>query len=400
MSEQVFNKWLKVRIRSGRGKIWLSKSSSASYHKGVIWRFKQKSEMSPTLSTPQTDLSTQSFDLLQAIDAESIVVAANDKVIYYSEQIANLNLIKDERIQNKELTNLIRAVRRSGISQDATMELPRGPIGAGTHDLLVRVASIGDAGLIAILIFDDSEMRRLDSIRRDFVANISHELKTPIGALSILSEAVLEASNDPEAIAKFASRMQSEAKRLSGLVQEIIDLSRLQDDDPLKNGKPVDLSEVITEAIDQSKLNADNRKISLVFEGVPEVKINGDRAQVMMAIHNLIENAINYSPNNTRVAVTLKVVDAIAEVAVSDQGIGIPEKDLERIFERFYRVDPARSRLTGGTGLGLSIVKHIAINHGGDVSLWSVEGAGSTFTIRFPLITNRVLPTQTQIDGR
>jgi two-component system sensor histidine kinase SenX3 len=183
-------------------------------------------------------------------------------------------------------------------------------------------------------------------------------------------------------------------------VQEIIDLSRLQDDDPLKNGKPVDLSEVITEAIDQSKLNADNRKISLVFEGVPEVKINGDRAQVMMAIHNLIENAINYSPNNTRVAVTLKVVDAIAEVAVSDQGIGIPEKDLERIFERFYRVDPARSRLTGGTGLGLSIVKHVAINHGGDVSLWSVEGAGSTFTIRFPLITNRVLPTQTQIDGR
>jgi two-component system sensor histidine kinase SenX3 len=262
------------------------------------------------------------------------------------------------------------------------------------------VASIGDAGLIAILIFDDSEMRRLDSIRRDFVANISHELKTPIGALSILSEAVLEASNDPEAIAKFASRMQSEAKRLSGLVQEIIDLSRLQDDDPLKNGKPVDLSEVITEAIDQSKLNADNRKISLVFEGVPEVKINGDRAQVMMAIHNLIENAINYSPNNTRVAVTLKVVDAIAEVAVSDQGIGIPEKDLERIFERFYRVDPARSRLTGGTGLGLSIVKHVAINHGGDVSLWSVEGAGSTFTIRFPLITNLVLPTQTQIDGR
>jgi two-component system sensor histidine kinase SenX3 len=120
----------------------------------------------------------------------------------------------------------------------------------------------------------------------------------------------------------------------------------------------------------------------------------------MMAIHNLIENAINYSPNNTRVAVTLKVVDAIAEVAVSDQGIGIPEKDLERIFERFYRVDPARSRLTGGTGLGLSIVKHVAINHGGDVSLWSVEGAGSTFTIRFPLITNLVLPTQTQIDGR
>ena len=400
MSEQVFNNWLKVRIRWGRGKIWLSKPSLGSYHKGVIWRFKQKVEVDATSINSQTDLSTQSFDLLRAIDAESIVVTPNDQVIYYSEKIINLNLIKDERIQNKELSNLVRAVRRSGISQDATMELPRGPIGAGTHDLLVRVASIGDAGLIAILIFDDSEMRRLDSIRRDFVANISHELKTPIGALSILSEAVLEASNDPEAIAKFASRMQSEAKRLSGLVQEIIDLSRLQDDDPLKNGKPVDLAEVITEAIDQSRLNAENRKIALVFESVDGVKVNGDRAQIMMAIHNLIENAINYSPNGTRVAITLKVLNAIAEVAVSDQGIGIPEKDLERIFERFYRVDPARSRLTGGTGLGLSIVKHIAINHGGDVSLWSVEGAGSTFTVRFPLIANRVLPNQTQIEGK
>ena len=400
MSEQVFNNWLKVRFRWGGERIWLSKPAPASYDKGVIWRFKQRAEVETTTLNSQTDLSTQSFDLLRAIDAESIVVTPTDQVIYYSEKIANLNLIKDERIQNKELTNLIRAVRRSGISQDATMELPRGPIGAGTHDLLVRVASIGDAGLIAILIFDDSEMRRLDSIRRDFVANISHELKTPIGALSILSEAVLEASNDPEAITKFASRMQAEAKRLSGLVQEIIDLSRLQDDDPLKNGKPVDLSEVITEAIDQSRLNAENRKISLAFEGVEGVKVNGDRAQIMMAIHNLIENAINYSPNGTRVAITLKIVGAIAEVAVSDQGIGIPEKDLERIFERFYRVDPARSRLTGGTGLGLSIVKHIAKNHGGDVSLWSVEGAGSTFTIRFPLIVNRVVPNQSHTEGK
>jgi two-component system sensor histidine kinase SenX3 len=366
----------------------------------VIWGFKQKQDASESVIKTQTDLSTQSFDLLRAIDAESIVVTPADKVIYYSEKIVNLNLIKDERIQNKELNNLVRAVRRSGISQDATMELPRGPIGAGTHDLLVRVASIGDAGLIAILIFDDSEMRRLDSIRRDFVANISHELKTPIGALSILSEAVLEASNDPEAIAKFASRMQAETKRLSGLVQEIIDLSRLQDDDPLKNGKPVDLAEVINEAIDQSRLNSENRKISLVFDGQSQIKVNGDRAQIMMAIHNLIENAINYSPDGTRVAITLKVVDAIAEVSVSDQGIGIPEKDLERIFERFYRVDPARSRLTGGTGLGLSIVKHIAKNHGGDVSLWSVEGAGSTFTIRFPLILNRQIPNNSQIEGK
>jgi two-component system sensor histidine kinase SenX3 len=365
----------------------------------VIWRFNQRQESDTANSKIQSDLSTQSFDLLQVIDAESIVITANDQVIYYSAGITTFNLIKDERILNKELSNLIRAVRRSGMQQDATIELPRGPIGAGTHDLLVRVTSMGDAGLVVILIFDDSEMRRLDFIRRDFVANISHELKTPIGALSILSEAVLEASNDPEAIAKFASRMQSEAKRLSDLVQEIINLSRLQDDDPLKNGKSFNLTEVINEAIDQVKLKAEKRKISLIFEDIDDAIINGDRNQVIMAVQNLIENAINYSPDSTRVAITLKVVDAIAQIAVSDQGIGIPEKDLERIFERFYRVDPARSRLTGGTGLGLSIVKHIATNHGGDVSLWSVEGAGSTFTIRFPLISDAVRDEKLKSEG-
>ena len=356
----------------------------------MIWRFKEKQPTTSANLKVESDLSTQSFDLLRAIDAESIVVAPGDKVIYYSNGINTFNLIKDERIQNKELNNLVRAVRRSGIQQDATMELPRGPIGGGTHDLLVRVTSMGDAGLIAVLIFDDSEMRRLDSIRRDFVANISHELKTPIGALSILSEAVLEASNDPEAISKFASRMQAESKRLSDLVQEIINLSRLQDDDPLKNGKIINLSEVINDAIDQSRLNAEKRKITIFFEALDDAQVLGDKSQVGMAINNLIENAINYSPDSTRVTVTLKVNDQIAEIAVSDQGIGIPEKDLERISERFYRVDPARSRLTGGTGLGLSIVKHIANNHGGDVSLWSVEGAGSTFTLRFPLATQEV----------
>ena len=364
-----------------------------------MWRFKEKQVPAKVNAKIESDLSTQSFDLLHTIDAESIVVSSTDRVIYYSDGIVTFNLIKDERIQNKELSNLVRAVRRSGAVQDATMELPRGPIGAGTHDLLVRVSSIGDEGLIAILIFDDSEMRRLDSIRRDFVANISHELKTPIGALSILSEAVLDASHDPEAITKFASRMQAEAKRLSNLVQEIINLSRLQDEDPLKNGKQVDISEVISEAVDQSRLTAEKRKITLAADSEAEAKIIGDRNQVTMAIHNLIENAINYSPDGTRVAITLKVVDTIVEIAVSDQGIGIPEKDLERIFERFYRVDPARSRLTGGTGLGLSIVKHIATNHGGDVSLWSVEGAGSTFTIRFPLLANNLISNQSPEKG-
>jgi two-component system sensor histidine kinase SenX3 len=326
-------------------------------------------------------------DLLDSIDAESILLSADERVLHESSGIFSLNLIRDSRIVNEPLLLLLRAVRRSGQQQETTLELPRGPIGAGTHDLLVRVCPIGQAGLIAILIFDDSEMRRLDSIRRDFVANISHELKTPIGALSILSEAVLGASDDPEAITRFANRMQTETKRLSDLVQEIINLSRLQDDDPLKRAEPFPIEDAVKEAIDQSHLHAESRNIEIVFASECHGQITGDRIQITMAIQNLIENAINYSPDKTRVAVALKSADGLAEISISDQGIGIPEKDLERIFERFYRVDPARSRATGGTGLGLSIVKHIISNHGGDISVWSVEGNGSTFTIRIPLTT-------------
>ncbi len=327
-------------------------------------------------------------DLLKLFDAENILLGNGEVVLAQSEGISTLNLIRDQHLNNESLLRLVRATRRSGKTQEVTMELPRGPIGAGTHDLLVRVSLLGEDGLIVILIFDDSEMRRLDSIRRDFVANISHELKTPIGALSILSEAVLGASDDPEAITRFATRMQTEASRLTDLVQEIINLSRLQDDDPLKRAQPFFISESIKEAIDQSRLNAEARKVEIVYNNHDKSLVNGDRDQVTMAIHNLIENAINYSPDATRVAIGVTEVDGICEISISDQGIGIPEKDLERIFERFYRVDAARSRITGGTGLGLSIVKHVATNHGGDISVWSVEGAGSTFTIRLPLMSD------------
>ena len=364
---------------------WRSAHPQGSYDKGVSW-FKRKHEV--TESTVPQGITPVMAALLANIDAETIIIGAGDLVIFMSESANNFNLHRDGRINNESLQHLVRAVRRSGNIQEATMELPRGPLGTGTHDLLVRVIPLDATGLICVLIFDDSEMRRLDSIRRDFVANISHELKTPIGALSILSEAVLGASDDPEAVVRFANRMQAESKRLSDLVQEIINLSRLQDDDPLKNAKVIDLNEVLLNAIDQSELNASARNIELIYSEQAQARIKGDHSQVTMAISNLIENAINYSPEGTRVAIALRVNDGLAEVSITDQGIGIPEKDLERIFERFYRVDPARSRATGGTGLGLSIVKHVATNHGGDVSVWSVENAGSTFTIRFPITSH------------
>ncbi len=293
-------------------------------------------------------------------------------------------MIRDDKLNSEQILNLVRAVRRSNKYQEATLELPRGPVGAGTHELLVRVSLVGADGLALVLIFDDSEFRRLDAVRRDFVANISHELKTPIGALLLLSEAVMGASEDPEAVTKFATRMQIEAGRLSDLVQEIINLSRLQGQDPLVGAKSVDITELIKKGIEDSRLSAEARNISVQFNPALHAQVLGDRTQLEMAISNLIENAINYSPEGTQVIITEKCENNLIEITVTDQGIGIPEKDLERIFERFYRVDPARSRQTGGTGLGLSIVKHVITNHGGDVSVWSAEGAGSTFTIRLP----------------
>ena len=355
------------------------------YDGGVIKRRRAKSQLaSASFDNNELTLPEGITDVLSIVDAEYLILAPGEVVLQSSSGVGALSLIKDGRLNSDRLVALVRAVRRSGVYQEATVELPRGPVGAGTHDLLVRVTPVGNHGLVITLIFDDSELRRLDSVRRDFVANISHELKTPIGALSILSEAVLGASDDPQAIVKFASRMQLEAKRLTNLVQEIINLSRLQDDDPLKNAQILSLHDLINEAIDGSRLTADARNISLAFGESPTIKVLGDHNQIRMAISNLIENAINYSPDGTRVAISLISKNGLAEISISDQGLGIPEKDLERVFERFYRVDPARSRATGGTGLGLSIVKHVVTIHGGDISLWSVEGAGSTFTIRLP----------------
>jgi len=332
----------------------------------------------------QAMLPTSLTDLLTLFDAEHIVLTTGELIIHQSAGVSTYNLTRDYRVSNEDLMLLVRAARRSRQIQEATMELPRGPIGEGTHNLLVRVAPVGNQGIIAVLIFDDSEFRRLDAVRRDFVANISHELKTPIGALSILSEAVLEASDDPVAIARFATRMQAEARRLSDLVQEIINLSRIQDIDPLKNANPIALSDLILQAMDESRLAAESREIKIEFLKNTEVTILGDESQLEMAISNLIENAINYSPNKTTVVVSLNRVDGLAEIKVKDQGIGISDENIERIFERFYRVDPARSRATGGTGLGLSIVKHIITNHGGDITVWSAQGEGSTFTMRLP----------------
>jgi two-component system sensor histidine kinase SenX3 len=285
------------------------------------------------------------------------------------------------------LLAIIRVVRRTNIRQTGTIEVPRGPIGEGRHELTVNVIPLIKEQLVLVLLSDESQAQRIQDVRRDFVANVSHELKTPIGALLLLSEAVLGAKDDPEAVTKFATRMQIESKRLTDLVQEIINLSRLQDSDPLSVPSELNVQDLVSEAIDQSQVGADNRKIKISTGDIANGVVLGDRDQLIMAIQNLVENAVNYSPEGTQVTVSSIVKDGIITISITDQGIGIPENEKERIFERFYRVDPARSRESGGTGLGLSIVKHVATKHGGEVSVWSVEDVGSTFSLKLPIFS-------------
>jgi two-component system sensor histidine kinase SenX3 len=354
------------------------------YDAYMKWRLRQKSEESlPAI--PRDEVSLEVRQLLDVIDIASIILAPGEVPLYYSPSAVNLGAIRDEKISGEELLSFIRTVRRTGKAQEGLINVALGPIGEGTRRLWVKVTNLGKSGHVLAMLSDESEAERIDAVRRDFVANISHELKTPIGALSLLSEAVLGASEDPEAVKKFASRMQKEAKRLNDLVQEIINLSRLQDADPLLDAITFDVDDAVNEAINECTLQGEARNIEFIRGPEVEASVVGDRTQIIMAIHNLIENAINYSPEGTKVTINTTAAEGIIEISVIDQGIGISDQDLDRIFERFYRVDPARSRATGGTGLGLSIVKHVARNHGGEVSVWSSTGVGSTFSIKLPI---------------
>ena len=333
------------------------------------------------------DISPTFLNVLSQLDQDAMLIAPGEVVRFATDGVETLNLLREGRITSPELVALIRVVRRTHQRHIGKIEIPRGPIGEGLRELTVRAIYLEDVDIIVVLLSDESEAERVHEVRRDFVANISHELKTPIGALSLLSEAVLSAADEPESVVKFATRMQLEAKRLTDLVQEIINLSRLQDSDPLQVATENNVAELINEAIDLVKTTSEAKGISVSAKDIPEVVVLGDNEQLIMAIHNLVENAINYSPENTKVSISVTINDDIVEIVVADQGIGIPEEAQDRIFERFYRVDPARSRETGGTGLGLSIVKHVASNHGGDVKVWSSPNVGSSFALRLPIYT-------------
>jgi two-component system sensor histidine kinase SenX3 len=323
-------------------------------------------------------------DVLAVLRSSGIVLDSADAVVNNSPAAVSHGLIRGGELVHPELLHIARQVRRDGVIREAELELPRGPLGRPSLVVAARVAPLGGSHVL-LLVEDKSHARRVEEIRRDFVANVSHELKTPVGGLALLAEAVRGAHDDPEAVSRFARRMQVESTRLTRLVQEIVDLSRLQIADTLKDPERVDVSAAAQEAVERSRLAAEDKQVDLALVTAPECFLWGEPELLTTAIRNLVGNAIAYSDPHTRVAVTVsRGVDDLVLVAVTDQGQGIPEADQQRIFERFYRVDEARSRATGGTGLGLAIVKHVCANHGGEVTVWSEPGRGSTFTMRLP----------------
>ena len=357
---------------------------------GLAVRVSERAQRTAAPVTQVSGMPPGIASVLSVLRSSAVVVDAEDRVLRASSAARAFGLVSGDRLVVDELLAMARLVRRDGEIRETEIQVVPSRLRARAEGrwFAVRVAPLGTHGLVLVLAEDLTDMRRTEAIRRDFVANVSHELKTPVGALSLLAETVESAADDPDAVRRFAMRMQVESVRLNHLVQDLMTLSRVQGDEPLPDLGPVPLDEVTAEAVDRCQIKASSKEIELATGGTGGLSVRGDAELLVTALRNLVDNAVAYSPERTRVVVSTRRCDdqRFVELNVTDQGIGIPEAEVERIFERFYRVDPARSRQTGGTGLGLAIVKHVTSKHGGDVTVWSKEGSGSTFTIRLPLL--------------
>ena len=348
-----------------------------------FWRFNEKRQ-GELDAVPAPVVPPGADAVLSVLSSSVILIDSSDMVVKASAPAHALGLINGDRLAIDELIDLVRQVRRDGQvrEREFTLEMRR----TAPLYVMARVAPL-NSRLIVVLADDRTRERRLESIRRDFVANVSHELKTPIGAIQLLAEAVGEAKDDPESVVRFSARMHTESERLTRLVQQIIDLSRLQQDVMSDDSSVLKVGDLIGEACEHSQTEAERKNIAIASQYQPDLFIHGDRDQIHAAVSNLVENAVTYSPEDSKVSVTAKSIDGEIHITVTDHGIGIPNEELDRIFERFYRVDPARARATGGTGLGLSIVKHVAASNGGRVTVWSEQGQGSSFTLILPAFT-------------
>jgi two-component system sensor histidine kinase SenX3 len=343
---------------------------------------KRKSQVTEAEPDSFPDLVAEVLELMGSV---GIVLDGSNKVVGTNSWAESFGLVARGLLVHAETVDLVKRAR-SG----SEIESFEGVLRVGLAQEKVSVAAKAKlvAGDYVVLVLEDRTSDiRLDKTRRDFIENISHELKTPIGAIALLSEAIQEAGDDQEAVSRFAASLNKESSRLTFLVQDIIKLSRLQSEEVLASAEIVDLNDVLAEAIDRNEQLAASRKIRLVSEQAPQLEVFGNKEMLITAVKNLVENAISYSEPGTSVGIGCSAKESIAEITVTDSGAGISPENQQRIFERFYRADPSRSRETGGTGLGLSIVKHVAKIHRGEIKLFSQVGVGSTFTLRVPLAT-------------
>jgi two-component system, OmpR family, sensor histidine kinase SenX3 len=339
----------------------------------------------PPDATPTSETAAVLATVAATLET-GVILLDDDDVLLANDAAIALRVVWGHELTSRILSRIAREARREGTRITRDVDLPWGASSRAVHAV---AAPVPGTVHVVLLLSDLQEARRLEAVRRDFIANVSHELKTPIGAMLLLAEAMRDATDDPVATKHFTDRLLHEAGRMSRLVQELLDLSRLQGGEPLPTMEPVRVSDIIADAADPLQVRAEAAGIDLEIGDADGLLVLGDRRQLVTALTNLIENAIAYSSQGARVGIGARhhVDDdgATVEIAISDEGVGIEKADQERVFERFYRVDTARSRATGGTGLGLAIVKHIMNNHGGRVSLWSRAGVGSTFTLHLPL---------------
>ena len=352
----------------------------------VLTRDKRKKQLEAIEA--ERSIPEGAVEILDLLTNAGVILNGSNTVVRATNGALALGLVQNRLLIHSELVRLVELVRGTGKNHEIEAELSTGLRGE-TIWVQARAALIENNNVM-LLVEDRTEAKRLEETRRDFVANISHELKTPIGAIGLLAEALQDATDDPAMVTKFAGNLYKEARRLGSLVQEIIQLSRLQSAELSKTGELVDLQGIVHESVERNQVIAEAKNISLEVNAPSGIVVYGDHEMLTMAVKNLIENAILYSGEDSTVGIGLRENAGVAEIAVTDHGVGIAPEDQERIFERFYRVDPSRSRETGGTGLGLSIVKHVAANHRGEVKLFSQLGLGSTFTLRLPLADTNI----------
>ena len=346
----------------------------------IIWVLHQRRIDSEKTSG---DVPRGVAQLVSKLDGAVLVLDKSLNVLVASDATSRLGLSANGRLLIPELVLIAeQAAQGKNVSRE-DFEISRGPLGDATLTVTVHASPFRNR-FVLLTVIDRGEYQRLDDVRREFVANVSHELKTPIASVGLLAEALVEAADEPDTVRHFAERLTKESQRLGAITREIIELSRLQAEGALAEFAPVTVETVVMNALEQNRVMAKSRKIKLVTGGDLDAVVYGDAESLTVALNNLIANAVHYSPDNSQVGIGAVRRNSFIEIAVTDQGIGMTKDESERVFERFYRTDQARSRSTGGSGLGLSIVKHIVSNHGGDIRVWSSPGKGSTFTIRIP----------------